>query len=72
MSQRKILKGLSKKVSKASGASRNVSTAALKEQYHVIRDDLMKLRKDLEKGYDLAKGAAGDKKGLLNQLIRSR
>lgn len=69
----RILKGLSKKASKQGDTSStaNVSISSLREQYDVIREDIVKLKGDLQKGYDLAKGAV-DKKSLLNQIFKSR
>lgn len=43
----------------------------LKEQYEVIREDILKLREDLSKGYDLAKSTI-EKKGLISELLKSR
>ena len=58
----KILQTMSKKASQpgspsaSPAAEKKVSVIdPLKEQYEVIREDLMKLREDLSKGYDLAK-----------------
>lgn len=41
---------------------------SLREQYEVIRKDLLKLRDDLAKGYDLAKNMV-DKKGFVKELL---
>lgn len=41
---------------------------SLREQYEVIRKDLLKLRDDLAKGYDLAKNMV-DKKGFVKDLL---
>lgn len=75
----KVLQTMSKKASQpgsptASPAQekKNVSVIdPLKEQYEVIREDIMKLREDLSKGYDLAKSTL-EKKGLIGQLLKSR
>lgn len=43
----------------------------LVNQYKVIREDLMKLRDDLSRGYDMAKEAV-DKKTFLSELMKLR
>ena len=57
----------------ADDSSRNEKkgVAALREQYDVIRDDLLKLREDVTKGYDLAKGFL-NKKTIMNELMKTR
>lgn len=45
--------------------------SALVQQYRVIRDDLMKLRDDLTRGYDMAKDAV-EKRTILNELMKLR
>lgn len=70
----RLLKGLSKKVARPQGqktAPGSDAISNLREQYHVIREDIMKLRDDLQKGYDMAKGAV-EKKSLIGQLFKSR
>lgn len=47
-----------------------VQASALKEQYDIIRNDLLKLRNDLSKGYDMARGMI-DKKSIMRQLKKS-
>ena len=37
------------------GSSDKPSGVELKDQYQIIRDDLIKLRSDLVKGYDMAR-----------------
>lgn len=64
----KVLKGLSKK---ASGASQSHKLESLRDQYQVIKEDVIKLRNDLQKGYDMAKTTV-EKKGFLSQLFSSR
>lgn len=69
----RLLKGLSKRAVKQSDSSstKNVSISSLRDQYDVIREDFIKLKDDLQKGYDLAKGAV-EKKSLINQIFKSR
>jgi hypothetical protein len=79
----KILQKLSKQASEPAAKHETSSTesssstpsvtslSTLKEQYEVIREDVLKLREDLTKGYDLAKGMV-EKKGFINQLLKSR
>lgn len=45
--------------------------SALKEQYNIIRKDLMKLRDDLTRGYDMARNVM-EKKGFVRQLLKSK
>lgn len=52
-------------------SSEKKGVAALREQYDVIREDLMKLRDDVTKGYDLAKGFL-NKKTIMNELKNLR
>jgi hypothetical protein len=40
-----------------------------REQYDIIREDILKLRVDLQKGYDMAKELL-DKKGLLKSKAK--
>lgn len=43
----------------------------LKSQYDVIRNDLLKLRADLGKGYDMAKGMM-DRKVLVKEFLNTK
>ncbi len=45
--------------------------SGLAQQYRVIKEDLMKLREDVTRGYDMAKEAV-DKKTILNELMKLR
>lgn len=45
--------------------------AELKNQYHLIREDLNKLRDDLAKGYDMARTWI-DKKSSLKSFLKAR
>lgn len=47
------------------------SGPSLRDQYEIIRNDIMKLRDDLNKGYDMAKSMV-DRKTILNQLLKVR
>jgi hypothetical protein len=72
----KVLKGMSKRAARPDHASqehiaKDSGFSGLRDQYDVIREDIMKLREDLQKGYDMAKGAV-DRKNLLGQLFKSR
>ena len=58
----------SKKVTKNSSPE---DQAELKKQYDIIRKDLLKLRQDLQKSLEVAKEMI-DKKGFINQLLKSR
>ncbi len=53
----------------ATTAATNVS--ALKEQYNVIRKDLMRLREDLTKGYDMAKGFL-NRKTFMREILKTK
>ncbi len=48
-----------------------IEKSVLGEQYKVIREDLMKLRDDLTRGYDMAKEAV-DKKTILSEIMKLR
>ena len=70
----KILQKMSKQAAEPSSKKETNSTKSepsLREQYEVIRSDILKLREDLTKGYDMAKHLV-DKKTLLNQLLKTR
>lgn len=74
----KILRSASKKTSNTSTQTASVVKTlkknmdpSLREQYDVIRKDLLKLRDDLAKGYDLAREAL-DKKSIMKQLMSFR
>ncbi len=41
----------------------------LVQQYRIIREDILKLRKDINHGYDMAKDAM-EKKTILNELMK--
>lgn len=49
----KILKGVVKNSAQTHAEGDGEET--LRQQYEIIKGDLMKLREDLEKGYDMAK-----------------
>ena len=51
----KVLKEMSKKT------SRSTSENGLKEHYEVIREDIIKLRDDLQKGWTMARETLGRK-----------
>jgi uncharacterized protein involved in exopolysaccharide biosynthesis len=76
----KVLQKLSQKASQPGGSSNTASTSSsknksiiqpLREQYDVIRKDIIKLRDDLNKGYEMTKEVV-EKKGLISQLLKSR
>lgn len=60
----RTLKNMSKKQSQ-------VVEPTLREQYNIIKKDVLKLRDDISKGYDLAKGLI-EKKGLVSELLKAR
>ncbi len=65
----KLLSSVKKKTSGA--IPRDLDRGALLDQYNIIREDLMKLRDDLTKGYDMAKGML-DKKTIMKELMRMK
>lgn len=74
----KVLQTMSKKASQpgsplaSSGESTEKKTSIidpLKDQYEVIVQDVMKLREDLSKGFDLARSTL-EKKGLISELLK--
>ena len=65
----KILNTLSKKASAAPASEKKTSVIdPLKDQYEVIREDVLKLRDDLSKGYDLVKQTF-ERKGVISELL---
>lgn len=62
---------LAKQMKKSDELHEATSEEGLAGQYRVIKDDLMKLREDLTRGYDMAKDAV-DKKTILNELMKLR
>ena len=70
----KVLKSMSKNASGATNVAKDRIIAnidpTLKDQYNVIRKDLLKLREDIAKGYDMAKNV--DKKSLVKQLLDTK
>ncbi len=73
----KILSRMSKKAGTTgsrpveASSSKKSAEATLSEQYEIIRSDILKLRDDLSKGYDMAKGMI-ERKGLINQLLKTK
>jgi hypothetical protein len=74
----KVLKTMSKKATQPGSptaspvSEKKVSVIdPLREQYDVIREDILKLREDLSKGYDLARSTF-EKKGLISELLKSK
>lgn len=74
----KILQKMSKRASadtskpvESTATRSSKAEATLSEQYDVIRSDILKLRDDLSKGYDMAKGMI-EKKGFINQLLKAK
>ncbi len=65
----KTLKSISRRVSKTGSSAR--SDPSLREQYVIIRQDLQKLRDDLQKGYEMARGIV-EKRSFLGQIFRAR
>lgn len=53
--KKKALHKISKKMSKPNVESGGGAHITLKDQYEVIKQDLLKLRHDLSKGYDLVR-----------------
>lgn len=43
----------------------------LKNQYNIIREDVLKLRADLQKGYDMARGMV-DRKSMLKDFLKAK
>lgn len=64
----KLLQSVAKKSSKTDSSSEN---SALGEQYRVIRNDLLKLKDDITRGYSLARDMYG-KKTLVKDLMKLR
>lgn len=69
-----VAKGSSRPVNENSSAKSERSPAsgsALMEQYEVIREDVLKLRDDLARGYDMAREML-DKKTIMKELLKTR
>ncbi len=68
-----VQKALQRMAKKNSASSSGDSTAmgSLKDQYEIIRNDLVKLRDDLQKGYDMAKNVV-EKKSFLGSLLKTK
>jgi hypothetical protein len=49
-----------------------VTEENIKEQYQIIRKDILKLREDLSKGYDMARGMVQEQKGYISQLLKNK
>lgn len=64
-SKEKVLNRMAKKTS-TKGTENN-----LREQYDIIRNDLLKLREDLSRGYDMAKSMV-DRKTLVKQFLNTK
>ena len=77
MKQKKIMnKGKTQRdSSKRSGEGNYRSETSaennLKKQYNLIREDIVKLRNDLQKGYDMAKEVM-EKRNILGQILKSK
>jgi hypothetical protein len=75
----KVLKAMSGKGSQqassvttpASDSKKSTVIDPLRDQYEVIRKDILKLREDLSKGYDMARGVL-ERKGLINEILKLR
>ena len=67
----KIISKMSKKAMRSDKPGNQIKSGDFKQQYEIIRKDIMKLKKDLQKGYDMAKGVV-EKKGFLNQFIKTK
>jgi hypothetical protein len=57
-----------KKISKR----KPVTEDNIKEQYQIIRKDILKLREDLSKGYEMARGMVQEQKGYFSQLLKNK
>ena len=58
-----------KKTAKGDDFSGNMKN--LKNQYDVIRSDVLKLRDDLQKGYDMARNMV-DRKSLIKDFLKAK
>ncbi len=66
----KKISQLSKQLSKQSHSGDSEHDRFV-DQYRVIREDILKLRNDLTRGYDMAKEAI-DKKTIISELMKLR
>lgn len=67
----KLLNRMTKKAVHPNTTTENEQDPDLKQQYEIIRNDLLKLREDLEKGYDMAKNYVG-KNGIIGTVLKVR
>lgn len=67
----KIITKMSKKAMRSDKSGNQIRSGDFKQQYEIIRKDVMKLKKDLQKGYDMARRVV-EKKGFLNQFIKTK
>lgn len=70
----KMVNRLSKRTAKAGSSSKKGGPQNIKNlqnQYNVIRDDILKLREDLQKGYDMARGMV-DRKSLIKDFLKAK
>jgi hypothetical protein len=66
--KQKILQRVSKKQG-ANPSGQSIPEDSLYEQYKIIREDLIKLKEDLSKGYEMARGMM-DRKTLMKELMK--
>lgn len=72
----KILQNVAKSSTNGSKASSTTTSKAtngnaLVEQFNVIREDVLKLRDDLARGYDMAREML-DKKTLMKEFLKAK
>lgn len=70
----KVLKRLGKRNAQTGSSSKKGETGNIKNlqnQYNVIRKDILKLREDLQKGYDMARGMV-DRKSLIKDFLKAK
>lgn len=69
----KLIQETKKSKKSSVGQETIVIDPALKDQYNVIKKDILKLRKDLSDGYDMAKTAVEkERKGFLKQFFADK
>lgn len=71
MSNKSVDKKVVNRAAKKVGISRSKKNETLKDQYIVIREDLMKLRDDIAKGYSMTRDWI-DKRGNVRDILRAK
>lgn len=67
----KVIQRMNKRSAKSGRKDVEGEFKKLRNQYDIIRDDVVKLRDDLQKGYDMARGMV-ERKSLLKDFLKGK